>query len=88
MRTVKRRIREPRTRHEGRLDAIMKVALVQRLQRLEEVRAAEPGPLELRFGYLKKLPLDYTEERQIGTQSRLPDGKYQWERPGPAPANE
>jgi hypothetical protein len=63
--------------------------VLKRLQRLEEVRAAEPRPLELQFGYLKKLPPDYTGERHVVTLGRLPDGNYQWEqRPGPAPANE
>ena len=67
----------------------MKAALLKRLQRLEEVRAAEPRPLELQFGYLKKLPPDYTGERHVVTLGRLPDGNYQWEeRPGLAPANE
>ena len=53
------------------------------------MRAAEPRPLELQFGYLKKLPPDYTRERHVVTLGRLPDGEYQWEeRPGPPPANE
>ena len=64
-------------------------ALLKRLQRLEEVRATEHRPLELQFGYLEKLPPDYTGERHVVTLGRLPDGKYQWEeRPGLAPANE
>ena len=67
----------------------MKAALLKRLQRLEEVRAAEPQPLELQFGYLKKLPPDSTGERHIVTLGRLPDGKHQWEeRPGLVPAKE
>ena len=67
----------------------MKAALLKRLQRLEEVRASGPRPVELQFGYLKKLPPDYTGERHVVTLGRLPDGNYQWEeRPGPAPANE
>jgi hypothetical protein len=64
--------------------AIMKAALLKRLQRLEEVRAAEPRSLELQFGYLKKPPPDYTGERHIVTLVRSPDGEYQWEeRPSP-----
>ena len=43
--------------------AVIKAALLKRLQRLEEVRAAEPRPIELQFGYLKRLPPDYTGER-------------------------
>ena len=67
----------------------MKAALLKRLQRLEEVRAAQPRPLELQFGYLKKLPPDYTGERHVVTLGRLPDGNYQWEeRPGPANEDE
>ena len=67
----------------------MKAALLKRLQRLEEVRAAQPRPLELQFGYLKKLPPDYTGERHVVTLGRLPDGNYQWEeRPAPSSANE
>ena len=67
----------------------MKAAPLKRLQRLEEVRATEHRPLELQFGYLNKLPPDYTGERHVVTLGRLPDWKYQWEeRPGPAPANE
>jgi hypothetical protein len=67
----------------------MKAALLKRLQRLEEVRAAEPRPVELQFGYLKKLPPDYTGERHVVTLGRLADGNYQWEeRPGPAPVEE
>jgi len=59
------------------------------LQRLEEVRATEHRPLELQFGYLEKLPPDYTGERHVVTLGRLPDGNYQWEeRLGPAPADE
>jgi hypothetical protein len=66
----------------------MKATLLKRLQRLEEVRAAEPRPVELQFGYLKKLQPDYTGERHVVTLGRLADGNYQWEeRPGPAPAN-
>ena len=64
-------------------------ALLKRLQRLEEVRATEHRPLELQFGYLEKLPPDYTGERHVVTRGRLPDGNYQWEeRPGPRPSNE
>jgi hypothetical protein len=43
----------------------------------------------LQFGYLEKLPPDYTGERHVVTRGRLPDGNYQWEeRPGPRPSNE
>ena len=54
-------------------------ALLKRLQRLEEVRAAEPRPVELQFGYLKKLPPDYTGERHVvnwaGYQRGTTNGK-------------
>ena len=43
----------------------MKAALLKRLQRLEVVSATEHRPVELQFGYLKKLPPDYTGERHV-----------------------
>ena len=50
---------------------------------------AQPASLQVRFGYLRELPPDYTGERHVVTLGRLPDGNYQWEeRPGLAPANE
>ena len=45
MRTVERRIREPRTRHEGRLEAIMKAGLLKRVQLLEKCELPNPAPL-------------------------------------------
>jgi hypothetical protein len=67
----------------------MKAALLNRLQRLEQMRAGGSRPVELQFGYLKKLPPDYTGERHVVTLGRLLDGNYQWEeRPGPAPVED
>jgi hypothetical protein len=65
----------------------MKTAILTRLKRLEEVRAAEnPAPVEFQTGYLKELPADYTGERHIVTMGRDPDGNYRWEeRPVPEP---
>ena len=89
MRTVERRIREPRNRHEGRLE--------DRYEGCSAKTTAAPGGSascrtpapRIEFGYLKKLPTDYTGERHIVTLGRLPDGNCQREeRPGSAPANE
>ena len=79
MRTVERRISEPRNRHEGRLEGHYEGCSAKTTAAPGGVRAAEPRPRELRFGYLKKLPPDYTGERHTVTLDRLPDGKYQWE---------
>lgn len=67
----------------------MKFALLNRLQRLENVRAVEREQrLEIQLGSRKKLPPDSVGERHIATVSRLPDGSYQWEeRSGAPPAN-
>ena len=67
----------------------MKVALLARLKRLEQLRPADSRPPEFQIGYLEKLPSDFTGDRHIVTVSRDADGKYRWaERPGPAPADE
>jgi hypothetical protein len=67
----------------------MKVALLARLKRLEQLRPADSRPPEFQIEYLEKLPPDYAGDRHIVTVSRDPDGQYRWEeRPGPAPADE
>jgi hypothetical protein len=63
-------------------------SLLTRLKRLEDVRAGEQRhrPLQLEFGYLKKLPPEYTGPRHTATVGRLANGYFKWEeRPGLPP---
>lgn len=40
----------------------MKTTLLKRLKRIEEVRAIESPPIELQFGYFKKLPAEQGDQ--------------------------
>ena len=66
--TVERRIRESRTQHDGRKGncafggPVMKAALLKRLQRLEKCELPNQ-PLELQYGYHKKLHHRWNEYR-------------------------
>jgi hypothetical protein len=65
-------------------------SLLTRLKRLEDVRAGEQRhrPLQLEFGYLKRLSPEYTGLRHTATVGQLPNGHFLWEeRPGPPPAS-
>jgi hypothetical protein len=66
-------------------------SLLTRLKRLEDVRAGEQRhcPLQLEFGYLKKLPPEYTGPRHTATVGQLPNGHFLWEeRAGSAPPDQ
>ncbi len=74
-------------------------SVVSRLARLERLNrmSTAPSRLRIRYGYLKKLPDDYTGPRHVVTMRRLPPepGAYsgepwfEWEeRPGPDPASD
>jgi hypothetical protein len=64
----------------------MKVALLARLKRLEQLRPADSRLPEFQIGYLEKLAPDYAGDRHIVTVGRDPDGLYHWkERRGPEP---
>jgi hypothetical protein len=74
-------------------------SVVSRLARLERLNPLSTAPQRLRiqYGYLKKLPDDYTGPRHTVTVRRLPPrpGAYsgepwfEWEeRPGPGPAED
>jgi hypothetical protein len=73
-------------------------SVVSRLARLERLNRLSTGPQRLRiqYGYLKKLPDDYTGPRHVVTVRQLPPGPgaysgedwFEWEeRPGPEPAS-
>ena len=73
-------------------------SVVSRLVRLERLNRLSTAPRRLRvqYGYLKKLPDDYTGPRHTVTMRRLPPGPgayagedwFEWEeRPGPEPAS-
>ena len=68
-------------------------SVVSRLARLERLNRLSTAPQRLRiqYGYLKKLPDDYTGPRHVVTVRRLPplergEDWFEWEeRPGPEP---
>jgi hypothetical protein len=69
------------------------VSRLAHLERLNRMRTA-PQRLRIQYGYLKKLPDEYTGPRHTVTVRRLPPGPgaysredwFEWEeRPGPEP---
>ena len=71
--------------------------MVSRLARLERLNrlSTTPQRLRIQYGYLKKLPDNYTGPRHVVTVRQLPPGPgaysgepwFEWEeRPGPDPA--
>jgi len=73
-------------------------AIAKRLRRLEDRFGPASGPrrMVVQYGYLKRLPEDYTGPRHTVTVRRLPPGPgaysgedwFEWEeRPGPEPAS-
>jgi hypothetical protein len=73
-------------------------SVVSRLARLEQLNRLRTGTQRIRveYGYLKKLPDDYTGPRHTVAVRRLPPGPgaysrddwYEWEeRPGPEPVS-
>ena len=68
----------------------MRPALISRLVRLE-AQAKASRPFQLRYGWLKPLPKDYTGERHVVIVKRQPttSSGCEWceseERPGPVP---
>jgi hypothetical protein len=65
--------------------------IAQRLLRLERVEAASRLVIRMRFGYVTRLPREYTGERHLVVTKQLPPRSpgQEWvefeERPGPKP---
>jgi len=75
-------------------------AIAKRLRRLEDRFGQASGPrrMVVQYGYLKRLPDDYTGPRHVVTVRQIPpeelspaertDNWFEWEeRPGPEPAS-